>query len=430
MTLHGPSRFATTLPVRILLINYAIAAPRHGTDLRSNHLARLWVEAGHQVTIVGCSYTHLMREELKFRGPLLEMEEHGVRYVLLKAPKYQGSGVKRALNMFACMWRMRMHERQIVGVGGVEAVMAGSVYQVDNYAAKRIADRYKAAFVRETRDLWPLTLTELSNMSPKHPYAALIGNAERFGYRHADMVSTTLPNSFAHMHEKGLDRERWIYMPQCPNPYQTQTEKEMRAEHASAIGEVKARGNLLVIFTGSLVLNADLETLLKAAKLLEGEQVEFLLIGRGPLEASLKDQIASMGLKNLQLLPPVDRAQVPPMLRAADLATVGFLDRPLYSHGVSPNKMFEYMENALPIIFSCRTQGDPVSESGGGVLVEPEKPNAIAEAVRKFARMTAEERRAIGLKGQSFVRARHDLRIVASQYLRMFESLISEKRRS
>jgi glycosyltransferase involved in cell wall biosynthesis len=323
---------------------------------------------------------------------------------------------------------MRLREGQIVGPNGVDAVMAGSVYQVDNYAAKRIAARYKAAFVRETRDLWPLTLTELSNMSPKHPYAALIGHAEKFGYRHADMVATTLPNSFAHMQEKGLDRERWIYLPQCPNPYQTQTEKEMPAEHARAIAEVQARGNLLVIFTGSLVLNADLETLLKSAKLLESEKVEFLLIGRGPLEASIKEQIAALGLKNLKLLPPVDRGQVPSMLRAADVATVGFLDRPLYSHGVSPNKMFEYMENALPIIFSCRTQGDPVSESGGGVLVEPENPNAIAEAVRKFARMTAEERAAVGLKGQLFVRARHDLRKVAAQYLRMFEALLSGKR--
>ena len=422
-------RFATTLPVRILQINYAMSAPQFGTDYRTNQLARLWVEAGHTVTNVGCSYSHLMREEVKFPGLLMETQEHGVRYVILKTPKYEGSGIKRALNMFACMAVMRLRERQIVGVAGVDAVVAGSVYQVDNYAAKRIADRWRAAFVRETRDLWPLTLTELSGMSPKHPYAALVGHAERFGFRHADMVATTLPNSFAHMQEKGLERERWIYMPQCPNPYQTQIEKPIPAEHAQAIAEVKARGNLLVIFTGSLVLNADLATLLKAAKLLENEKVEFLLIGRGPLEASLKEQIAALGLKNLRLLPPVDRAQVPPILREADMATVGFLDRPLYSHGVSPNKMFEYMENALPIIFSCRTQGDPVSESGGGLLVEPENPETIATAVKTFVRMSGDERRARGLKGQQFVRARHDLRNVAAQYLRMFEALAAEKRK-
>jgi glycosyltransferase involved in cell wall biosynthesis len=423
-------RFATTLPVRIVLINYALAAPKHGTDFRSHHLARLWVEAGHSVTIVGCSYTHLLREEVKFPGLTLETEEKSVRYVLLKAPKYQGSGVKRALNMFACMAVMRLPERQIIGGGGVDVVIAGSVYQVDNYAAKRIADRYGAAFVRETRDLWPLTLVELSGMSPKHPFAAVIQHAENFGYRHADMVATTLPNSFGHMQAHGLDRERWIYMPQCSNPFQAQIEKEIPAEHTKALEEARARANLIVIFTGSLVLNADLETLLEAAKLLENEKVEFLLIGRGPLEGALKEHATRLGLRNLRFLPPVDRAHVPPMLRAADVATVGFLDRPLYSHGVSPNKMFEYMENGLPIIFSCRTHGDPVSESGGGVLVEPEKPEAIVEAVRKFMRMTSEERKAIGAKGQQFVRGRHDLRTVGTQYLRLFEALVARKRES
>ncbi len=406
-----------------------MASPKYGTDYRSNQLARLWVEAGHSVTNVGCSYSHLMREEVKFPGLVMEEREDGVRYVLLKTPKYHGSGFKRALNMFACMGVMRLREKQIVGEG-VDVVIAGSVYQVDNYAAKRIADRYKAVFVRETRDLWPLTLTELSGMSPRHPYAALIGHAEKFGFRHAEMVTTTLPNSFAHMQAGGLERERWIYLPQCPNPYQKQIEKEIPAEHAQAIADARARGNLLVIFTGSLVLNADLETLLGAGKMLENERVEFLLIGRGPLEAELKAKVASMDLKNLRLLPPVERAQVPPMLRAADVATVGFLDRPLYSHGVSPNKMFEYMENGLPIIFSCRTQADPVSESSGGYLVEPEKPEAIAEAVRKLLGMTVEERRAIGAKGQQFVRARHDLRIVAGQYLRMFEALLAQKRQA
>jgi glycosyltransferase involved in cell wall biosynthesis len=427
MPLHQAARFATTPPVRILLINYAISAPSFGTDYRSNQLARLWTEAGHSVTNVCCSYTHLMREEAKFPGLLMEMKEDGVRYVILKTPKYASSGVRRALNMFASMAVMRLRERETVGAG-VDVVMAASVYQVDNYAAKRIADRHNAPFVREVRDLWPLTLTELSGMSPKHPYARLIGHAEKFGYRHASMVATTLPNSFAHMQAKGLDRERWIYMPQCPNPFQKQIEKEIPAQHAEAIAGVKTRGNMLVIFTGSFVLYADLDTLLGAAKLLEGEKVEFLLIGRGLVEGSLKEKAAKMKLKNLQILPPVDRGQVSPMLRQADVGVVGALDRPLYSHGVSPNKIFEYMQNELPVIYSCRTKGDPVSESGAGFLVEPEKPEAIADAVRTLMKMSPEQRKAMGATGREYVRARHDLRTVARQYLRMFEELVKRKR--
>jgi glycosyltransferase involved in cell wall biosynthesis len=168
-----------------------------------------------------------------------------------------------------------------------------------------------------------------------------------------------------------------------------------------------------------------LETLLGAAARLQKENVnaEFLVIGRGPLEKTLKEEAAKMDLKNLRFLPAVERGHVPPMLRSADAATVGFLDRPLYSHGVSPNKMFEYMENGLPIIFSCRTKGDPVSESGAGFLVEPQNPEAIAEAIKKLMKMTLAERKALGEKGREYVRERHDLRQVASQYSRLFEEL-------
>ncbi len=406
--------------MRILLINYALAAPKHGTDYRSNQLARLWEEMGHEVTFVGASYSHILPKAVEFPGLLHETEDQGVRYVLLKAPGYHGSGVKRALNIVACNAVMRLKEREIVG-RGVDVVIAGSVYQVDNYPAARVAKKNGALFVRETRDLWPLTLTELAGMRPRHPFAMWVQRAEDFGYRHANLVSTTLPNSFDHMRSHGLVRERWAYLPQCPNPFLKQSEKEIPEEHARAIAQARAAGKMIVIFTGSLVLNADLDTLVAAAKSLEAESVQFLLIGRGPLEDQMRK--ATAGMKNLQMLPPVDRGQVAPMLRAADIATVGFLDRELYFHGVSPNKMFEYMEVGIPVVFHCRTKADPISESGGGMVVAPENPKALAEAIKTFARMAPSERKAIGEKGQRFAREHHDLRKVAAEYIRRFEEL-------
>src|SRR4051812_17183786 len=99
--------------MKILLINYAAAAPKHGSNFRSNQLARLWVEMGHAVTVVGSSYVHLLPKPVEISGPILETEQDGVRYVLIKAPVYQGSGLKRALNMFACMFGMRRFEKRI-----------------------------------------------------------------------------------------------------------------------------------------------------------------------------------------------------------------------------------------------------------------------------------------------------------------------------
>src|SRR3954468_20797879 len=48
-----------TTSMKILLINHYAGSPRHGMEFRPYYLAHEWVRAGHQVTIVAASHSHL-----------------------------------------------------------------------------------------------------------------------------------------------------------------------------------------------------------------------------------------------------------------------------------------------------------------------------------------------------------------------------------
>ena len=68
-----------------------------------------------------------------------------------------------------------------------------------------------------------------------------------------------------------------------------------------------------------------------------------------------------------------------------------------------PSKMFEIMAMARPIIGSIRGEAAEIlKRSGGGLVVEPENPKAIAEAIFYLLRHPG-KRQALGSSGRKFV---------------------------
>lgn len=401
--------------------------PETGTSYRTHHFAEEWVRNGHNVTFVGTTFSHLMTKPPTASGAFLESQANGVRYCLLRVPKYKSSGAARALNALAGAAQAVRFERSIVGDMPPDLVIAGSVYQADNWPASRIARKYRAAFFRETRDLWPMTLTQVGALKPSHPFVRLIQAAEDHGYKHADLVCTTLENSFEYMRTRGLTADRFEFMAQSP-PDEAPGAKDSKPpeEHTTALAEARARGKFIVIFAGGFNPYADLATLLRAAPMVP--EAEFIIIGYGPIEADLRGQLKSENIANAKILGPVSKAIVPRLLEQADAGVVGFLPAPIFKYGVSPNKMFEYMRIGLPTIFFCDTGPNPVSNSGAGIHTRGGSAEAIAEAVRQLMKMSPAERRAMGARGQSYLQTHHHLPTVAARYITRAEAILKRKR--
>jgi glycosyltransferase involved in cell wall biosynthesis len=74
-----------------------------------------------------------------------------------------------------------------------------------------------------------------------------------------------------------------------------------------------------------------------------------------------------------------------------------------------------------PIIQAIKSGNDIVSDTGCGISVEPENPEAIASAVRKLISLPVEELKEMGKKGRNYCVSKHDYKILANNFVKLMQ---------
>jgi len=91
------------------------------------------------------------------------------------------------------------------------------------------------------------------------------------------------------------------------------------------------------------------------------------LIGHGPLQAEMKEQVRELNLGwVVSIEPPVPKSQISELASEADVLVLALLPLSLYEYGISLNKLFDYMAAGRPILFAGRARGNPVGDGTGG----------------------------------------------------------------
>ena len=400
--------------MNILLINHYAGSPALGMEYRPYYLAREWVRAGHRVQIVAADFSHV-----RSRQPIAGDETiDGIAYRWVKTPSYQGNGAGRVWNIWRFLSQVWRQSARLVREFKPDAVIASSTYPMDIWVARRIARQAGARLVFEVHDLWPLSPIELSGMSPKHPFIRLCQAAEDAAYRDADVVVSMLPKVQGHMADHGLDLSKLHIVPNgiTPEDWQHQA-APLRDDVARAIAEQRAAGRTVVGYAGSMGLPNALDVLLDAAALLRDQPLAIVMVGDGHERARLKQRVADQGLSQVTLLPPIPKAQIPAFLAQIDIAYIGWQRVPIYRFGIAPNKLMDYMMAGCAVLHSVEAGNDPVAESGCGLTVAPENPQAVVDGLRRLAALPAAERLAMGERGRAFVLAHHSYPVLAQRFI-------------
>jgi len=405
--------------VKIVLINHYAGSPRHGMEFRPYYLARAWRARGHDVSVVAASNSHLRRQQPEVRGKSIREENiDGIRYIWIATPSYRGNGIGRAVNMGTFVARLLWNRSRVVGDTPADAVIASSTYPLDIVAARAIAHDSTAALLFEVHDLWPLSPVELGGMSPNHPFVRVMQWAEDKAYRDADRVVSILPDTIDHMISHGMSADKFAYVPNGVDMSEwTGNTAVLPDEHAAVIAQARKDGKLVIGYAGSHGVANALDTLLDAAALLHGEPVMFVLVGQGPEKLRLEHRAAAMRLDNVRFLPTVAKANVPSLLGNFDVACFASQNTRLYRHGISFNKLFDYMMAGRPVLQALSASNDIVAESGCGLSVPGEAPDAVAEAVRMFLAMSVEDRNTMGIRGRAYVMKHHTYDVLADTFL-------------
>jgi glycosyltransferase involved in cell wall biosynthesis len=131
-------------------------------------------------------------------------------------------------------------------------------------------------------------------------------------------------------------------------------------------------------------------------------------------------RVRARGLRNVALLGPQPRSRMAALTASAD-ACAAVLRRTDAFRTVHPNKAFEAMASARPLVVAIDGAARSlVEDAGAGLFAPPEDASAIAEAIRALAddRPAAE---AMGKRGRALVEARFDRSRLAFDLLRVLE---------
>lgn len=415
--------------MNILYINQYAGSPEYGMEYRPYHLAKQWQNDGHKVKILAGAYSHVRAKQPEFSQDEANNQQSenidGIEYIWYKTPKYDGNGLGRVKNIFTFLWRIWRDRKNLIEFAP-NSVIASSTQPLDIFIAKYLAKKAKAKLIFEIHDLWPLSPIELGGMSPKHPFIMLLQFAENYAYKNSDKVVSILPNVAEHTKSHGLDLSKLVVVPNgiVEEDWQADKIKPLSASPLlDFLQEQKQLGKIIVGYAGAHGTPNALEFLLDAAKILQdNKNIVFVLVGSGLEKQNLQKKQNDENIKNVYFFDPIPKTQIPSLLNFLDIAYIGWLLKPIYRFGVSPNKLMDYMMAERAILHSIDAGNDLVEEAKAGLSVKDcENPNAIAQAILRLAQTSAEDRQEMGKKGKAFVLKNHTYKVLAEKFLQAMQ---------
>ncbi len=398
--------------MKILLINHYALPPSQPGGTRHYSLAKALMARGHEPTLVASGFDHVTRADRLDPGEPLRRSLHGgVPFLWLRTPGYRGNaGAARFWNMLAFA-RAVEHRLEPALEGRPDVIVGSSPHLFGARAALRLARRLGVPFVLELRDVWPQSLVEVMGVPRWHPVIWLMARIERELYRAADQIVTLLPGIAPRVAERGGD----------PGAI-TWVSNGIDLGLVPPVAPPAEQDPFTFMYAGSHGLTNALDVLLEAAALLQARSatlprpLRLVLLGTGPEKPRLEARARALGLAGVAFLAPVPKRAVYGVLASADAFCVSSRPSPLWNHGISFNKLYDFMAMARPTVIGLDAPGNPIALSGGGITVAPGDPEAMAGGMERLLAMGAGARREMALRGRVYVETHFDIQALAGRF--------------
>ncbi|MBW4522106.1 MAG: glycosyltransferase family 4 protein [Scytolyngbya sp. HA4215-MV1] len=249
---------------------------------------------------------------------------------------------------------------------------------------------------------------------------------EKFAYHTAHTVSVITDGFIDNLTKKGVPAEKITCIPNWVDVNFIRPLAKQNNPFRSAYG---LEDKFVVLYSGNIALTQGLETVVKAASQLRHiPEIVFVIVGESKALKKLHVHCEACGADNVLLLPFQPREKLPEMLAAAD---VGLIVQK--SNVVSfnmPSKTQVLLASGRPIIASVPGDGTAaraVQQSGGGLVVDPENPAALADAVLELYNDQAKGEM-LGQRGRQFALERYSFDQALNHYEALFAAVTSGSR--
>ncbi len=180
----------------------------------------------------------------------------------------------------------------------------------------------------------------------------------------------------------------------------------------------------VVLYSGTIALTQGLETVVEAAKiLLHIPDIAIVIVGDSLGLQRLQQHVLRCGASNVLLLPFALREHLPEMLAAADVGLV-VQKQNVISFNM-PSKIQLLLASGRAIAASVPLNGtaaSSVQKSGGGIIVPPEDPDALAAAILDLYK-NPDKVEVLGRRSRQYAVEQYALEQALNHYEALFDSV-------
>jgi colanic acid biosynthesis glycosyl transferase WcaI len=242
-----------------------------------------------------------------------------------------------------------------------------------------LAKRAGARLVVNVQDIYPDIAVALNYL--RNPAAvAFFRRMERWIYRRSERIVVISEGFRDNLLGKGVAPAKIHVVPNWADPDEIvpgPSDNAFRRETGTDNGE------LLVLYSGGLTHNADLEPVLDAAAHLRGLPIRFAIVGDGVQKQALVERAASAGLDNVKFYPFQPIARYGEVLAAADVTLVALHSAATLAS--VPSKIYKQMAAARAIV-AITNPGNELSrlvtDAQCGLTVPPGDSERLATVLR------------------------------------------------
>jgi colanic acid biosynthesis glycosyl transferase WcaI len=411
--------------MKILYVSQYFPPEMGAPAARVSELARHWVKAGHEVTVLTGFPNHptgIVPPEYrsKLRKLVYREQKDGIDIVrtwLFPCPNRKAH--ERLLNylsfvLSSCITGIFLRRPDII--------IATSPQLFVGLTGRWLGWIKRVPFILEVRDLWPDSITASGMGSDTDLSIRLLRALSAFLYRSCDHVVVVTPAFKQELVAKWRVRDNKISLVEngvetdvfTPDVIGDEVKKELGLE-----------GKFLVSYIGTLGLAHGLHAVVKAAAHLQiaFPDIQLLFVGEGADKDRLTSLVSELNLTNVHFLLQQPREKIPSIIRASDVCLV-LLRKANVFETVIPTKMLEFMACGRPVILGVDGQARQIIETAkAGVFVEPEDSTALAQAVTQLY-LDLGLRKALGENGRKYIVDHLSRERTAKTYTGVLENVI------
>ncbi|MBS4204805.1 glycosyltransferase family 4 protein [Lederbergia citrea] len=400
--------------MKILVLHQYFLGKDDPGGSRFNQFVKYWEDMGHEIIVVAGTVHYISgQKEDKYKGKWIVKEKYSEKTTVLRtyvSEAYNKSFVGRLWGYFsftisslsAILLKVKKHDVIIVTSPPLFVGITGILTKL----FKRMP------MVFEIRDLWPESAIDTGVLNNKLiiKMAYLV---EKLSYKYADKINVLTP-AFKQtlIEKKGIREEKIIFI---PNGADLDIFKP-GIKHNWVREKYNLQDKFIITYMGAHGVANELDSLLDVAKECKDyKDITFMLIGDGMQKKALVQRATEEGLDNVLFIDSQPKKMIPDFCNASDVCTA-VLKKVETFKTVYPNKVFDYMSCAKPILLGIDGVARKlVEESRSGYYVDPENPIEFKKKILELYQ-NQQLQKQLGENGLAYVQENFSRENLAKKY--------------